>query len=147
MRPGRLHPGNAGIRTTSMAREQLASMRPGRLHPGNRADPGVAEGRHGASMRPGRLHPGNYYCQWHIQPDWLRFNEAGASPPRKSLHVGRCGCGYCCFNEAGASPPRKWCPYRRAASPVPCFNEAGASPPRKSSKILSSLMPVIWLLQ
>ena len=71
-------------------------------------------------------------------PSGLRFNEAGADPPRKCTATTISGAGVIRFNEAGAGPPRKSgysCRSPHAA--LPCFNEAGAGPPRKCRPLMT----------
>ena len=72
----------------------IASMRPGRFHPGNQRVRSDRRPRRFASMRPGRFHPGNRQKTRRARTPRQSFNEAGAFPPRKSLHVGSwCGLG------------------------------------------------------
>ena len=87
-----------------------------------------------ASMRPGRVCPGKAgsVCAVTVADVTSRFNEAGASVPRKRVPVdrrdrsGRPGC----FNEAGASDAPEKLRNRATESPMADVPEASMRPGR-----------------
>ena len=62
---------------------QMASMRPGQQRPGNPGALAIRQLVQMASMRPGQQRPGNIYLARRRWRGWRRFNEAGATTPRK----------------------------------------------------------------
>ena len=89
MRPGRIRPGKRFVHPAARQFNPVASMRPGRIRPGKKSPEVLAYvERELASMRPGRIRPGKDRATGaRRRRRRLRFNEAGADPPRKGRHL------------------------------------------------------------
>ena len=86
MRPGQQRPGNVPPATVSTS-ERMASMRPGQQRPGNFFAGLEDRGGSPASMRPGQQRPGNDGAADERNGEFVCFNEAGATTPRKLKSV------------------------------------------------------------
>ena len=106
MRPGQQRPGNVPCPTLAFGDSQ-ASMRPGQQRPGNLHQVADHGGLHPASMRPGQQRPGNKYS---VVSDYSAIDASmrpGQQRPGNGDAQGNQHDKSVRFNEAGATTPRK----------------------------------------